>query len=205
MALLDYFEGKKILDKCKIKSIESKYVNSADEAIKFSESDPIALKLISDKALHKSKSGLVKLNLRPSDIKKAYVELEEKGAKLKPYKIIAQKMSRPGIEVIMGGRTDPQFGKLILLGLGGIYVEVFKDFALRVCPITKDDAEDMINQLKSRDVITFKGKNDKMLVQLLMDVSRLISENDRISELDLNPLIIREDGYEAVDIRILTK
>jgi len=201
--LLDYFEGKKILDKYGIKSVQSSYVRSADEAAKFSGNEPIVMKLISDKALHKSKSGLVKLNLKGSEIKSAYNDLVSKGAELKPYKIIVQRMSKPGVEIIVGGRTDPQFGKLILLGLGGIYVEVFKDFALRTCPITKYDAMDMIEQLKSKDVVTFKGKDTSMLVGLLLSVSKLLVNNGKITELDLNPLIVREGGYEAVDIRIL--
>src|SRR5271170_2168733 len=152
MALLEYFEAKKLLDKYGIKSVDSKYVTSAADASKFSKDSKIVLKLISDKALHKSKAGLVKLNLSgEKEIGSAYNDLVKKGKTLTPYKIIAQKMAHGGVEIIIGGRTDPQFGKLILLGLGGIYVEVFKDFALRVCPITKADAEDMIDQLKSKD------------------------------------------------------
>lgn len=204
MPLLDYFEGKKILDKYGIKSVQSKYVSSASEAAKFSGSDPVVLKLISDKALHKSKAGLVKLDLRGKEAARAFDELTKKGGKLKPYKIIAQKMAKGGIEIIIGGRTDQQFGKLILLGLGGIYVEVFKDFALRICPITKNDAIDMIDQLKSKEVVTFNGEDTEMLVKLLLSVSKLLIENEKITELDMNPLIIRKGSYEAVDIRMIT-
>lgn len=204
MALLEYFEAKKLLDKYGIKSVDSKYVKSADDASKFAKDSRIVLKLISDKALHKSKAGLVKLNLSGNkEISAAYNDLVKKGKQLAPYKIIAQKMAFGGVEIIIGGRTDPQFGKLILLGLGGIYVEVFKDFALRVCPITKADADDMISQLKSKDVITYKGKNVKLLTEILLKVSKMLSENSEISELDLNPILIKEDSYEAVDIRIL--
>ena len=130
---LEYFTGKKLLDRYGIHSVESRYVKSAGDAVKFSKGEPIVLKVLTDKALHKSKAGLVKLNLSNSTaIKFAYAELERKAAKLKPYSIIAQKMSRGGVEIILGGREDPQFGKLVLLGLGGIYVEAFRDFALHV-------------------------------------------------------------------------
>lgn len=204
MALLEYFEARKLLDRYGIKSIDSKYVTSATDAAKFAKSSKIVLKLISDKALHKSKAGLVKLNLsNEKEIKDAYEELAKKGKSLTPYKIIAQKMSSGGIEIIIGGRTDPQFGKLILLGLGGIYVEVFKDFALRICPITKIDAEDMISQLKSKDVVTHKGKSTKLLIEILLNVSKMLAENKEIAELDLNPIMLREDSYDSVDIRIL--
>ena len=158
MPLLDYFEGKTLLDKYGIRSIESSYVSSSKEALSFAGKDHIVLKLISDKALHKSKAGLVKLDLNGEDITVAFKDLELKGKDLKPYKIIAQKMSKGGVEIIVGGRTDPQFGKLILIGLGGIYVEVFRDFALRVCPINRNDAKDMIDQLKSKNVVTFQGQ-----------------------------------------------
>ncbi len=205
MPLVDYFEGKRLLDKHGIKSIQSRYVSSAGDAMEFSSGEPIVLKLISDKALHKSKEGLVKLNLKGDEITAAYKQLASKGRGLYPYRIIAQRMAKPGVEIILGARTDAQFGKLILIGLGGIYVNVFKDFALRVCPIQKADAQDMIDQLKSRDVITFNGKNSKMLSNLIMDVNALLMSNRRIEELDLNPVVVREDGYDAVDIRILTK
>lgn len=202
--LLEYFKAKKLLDKHGIRSVDSKYVSSADEALRFSGGDPIVLKVISDKQLHKSKAGLVKLNLeRKEEIKTAYKELEAKAKKIAPYKIIAQKMARKGIEAIFGGREDPQFGKLVLIGLGGIYVEAFKDFALRTCPITKYDALEMLDQLKSKDVITYKGKSTAMMTTLLLNVSKLLKENPSIKELDLNPVILWEDGYEVVDIRVL--
>lgn len=204
MSLLEYFEARKMLDKYGIKSIDSKYVTSTADAAKFSKGSRIVLKLISDKALHKSKAGLVKLSLLdPKEITAAYSDLEKKGKNLKPYKIIAQKMASGGVEIIIGGRTDPQFGKLILLGLGGIYVEVFKDFALRVCPITRSDAEEMVAQLKSKEIVTYNGKNTRLLVDILLKVSKMLSEHDEISELDLNPVMIREESYDAVDIRVL--
>ena len=203
MALLDYFEGKKLLDKYGIKSIESSYVSSSNEALSFAGKDHIVLKLISDKAIHKSKAGLVKLDLSGDEITAAFKDLELKGKELKPYKVIAQKMSKGGVEIIVGGRTDPQFGKLILIGLGGIYVEVFRDFALRVCPINRNDAQDMIDQLRSKNVVTFQGKDNDMLIGLLLSVSKLLTENEKVTELDLNPLIIKEGSYVAVDIRMI--
>ena len=204
MSLLDYFEGKKLLDKYGVKSIESRYVSSPKDAAAFAGNGQIVLKLISEKALHKSKAGLVKLDLKGEDIIAAFKDLESKGKDLRPYKVIAQKMSKGGVEIIVGGRTDPQFGKLILLGLGGIYVEVFRDFALRVCPINRNDAQDMIDQLRSKKIVTFQGNDTDMLVTLLLSVSKLLTENENITELDLNPLIVKEGSYVAVDIRMIT-
>ena len=203
MALTDYFDGERILRKHGINSIRSMYVGSAAEAISMARGRPVAMKVISGKALHKSKSGLVMLNLRTkTDIERAFNRLSVKAKNLKPYKIILQEMSAGGIEVIIGGKTDPQFGKVILFGLGGIYVETFKDFSIRACPISMLDAERMLQSLKSSEVITYHGKNRKMLAGLLVKVSGLLMSAG-LQELDLNPVILRDDGYDVVDIRIL--
>ncbi len=202
--LWDYFKAKGLLDRYGIRSVESRYIDSEEDAVYFSEGKPIVMKLISERQLHKSKAGLVKLGLSDEkSIVKAYRELASKGRRLKPYKIIAQRMVLGGVEAIIGGRDDPQFGKLVLIGLGGIYVEAFKDFALRVCPIKEYDAAEMLDQLVSKEVITYKGESTKMLERLLVNVSRLLSENPEIKELDLNPVILRKDGYDIVDIRVL--
>jgi hypothetical protein len=202
--LLEYFKAKGLLDRYGIRSIESRYVSNADAAVGFSKGEAIVLKVISEKALHKSRAGLVKLGLEDkNEIKRAYKELEAKGKKIAPYKIIAQKMAGRGVETIIGGREDPQFGKMVLIGLGGIYVEAFKDFALRSCPITRYDANEMLDQLRSREILTYNGKSTKMLTELLLSISRLLNENASIKELDLNPVILRESSYDIVDIRVL--
>jgi succinyl-CoA synthetase beta subunit len=203
--LVEYFKAKSILDKYGIHSVESKYVDSAESAVSFSNSRKVALKVLSDKALHKSKEGLVKTSLSGrSEIASAFNELKAKAdrLKLKPYKIIAQAMAENGIEIIIGGREDAQFGKVILLGLGGIYVEAFGDVSMRVCPISRYDAMEMVSELKSRKVITYNGASLKMLIELLMAVSKMLSDEE-IKELDLNPVIMRMQGYDAVDLRML--
>ncbi|MGC8586701.1 MAG: acetate--CoA ligase family protein [Candidatus Micrarchaeia archaeon] len=203
MPLLDYIEAAALLNKYGIRSIDSSYVESAEDAVRFAGGRRIVLKLISNKALHKSKAGLVKLDLGSEDeIRKAFDALSKKGETLKPYKIIAQEMAKQGVEIIIGSNVDKQFGKMLLLGLGGIYVETFKDFSLRVCPISSYDAESMIDQLKSKDIVTYSGKAKGMLKRLLLSMSRFVEDND-FDEIDLNPVIIREDGYDLVDIRIL--
>ncbi len=204
MALMEYMHAKRLLDRYAIHSIPSKYVFDAEDAVAFAGGKSIAMKLISGKALHKSKAGLVKLNLNSKeDIERAYADLRERGRSIKQYKIIAQKMAEPGVESIIGGNTDAQFGKMLLIGLGGIYVETFGDTQLRLCPITKNDAIDMINNLRSKDILTSGGKSLDMLAGLLMKTSRLLVGNPKIRELDLNPVILRDSSYDVVDIRVL--
>jgi succinyl-CoA synthetase beta subunit len=203
MELLDYIKASTMLERYGIRSVRSSYVSTPEEAIKFAGKKSIVLKLISDKALHKSKAGLIRVGLFDEGlIRNAFEYLTDRGKALKPYKIIAQEMASSGIEIIIGSNVDPQFGKMVLIGLGGIYVESFKDTSLRVCPITKNDAQDMVDQLKSSTVITYDGKSRDMIVELIVKVAKLVQDND-ISELDLNPVIIRKNGYDVVDIRIL--
>jgi succinyl-CoA synthetase beta subunit len=201
--MLDYMEAQRLLVKYGIPVAESRYVKSAEEAAKFSGGKPIVMKVISQKAIHKSRGGLVALGLSTdSSIEKAFRDLSKKGSAIKPYRIIVQKMVPGGIEIIIGGKTDPQFGKLVLLGLGGIYVETFRDFALRLCPISDFDAKSMVAQLRSRKIVAPDEKSEKKLAKLLINASRLFEET-KISELDLNPLIFHNGTYEAVDIRMI--
>ncbi|MCW6160499.1 MAG: acetate--CoA ligase family protein [Candidatus Micrarchaeales archaeon] len=201
--LFDYDKAQRLLNRYKIRSIESRYVSSPEAAIKFADNDPIVLKALTNKALHKTKSGLVVLNLSTDkEIRNAFNALSKKAARFKPYKILAQRMVKDGIEIILGGNTDPQFGKMVLLGLGGIYVETFKDFALRTCPITRYDARSMLEQLKSRKIIAPDEKSSKMLEELLLKVSRMFAASE-MKELDLNPIILHDGTYDAVDLRML--
>lgn len=201
--LWDYDKARALVRRYGIRSVDSSYVRSADEAVKFSGGEPIVLKVISAKALHKSRSGLIRLDLSSeSDVSSAYNELEKIAQRLRPYKILAQKMVKGGIEIIIGGNTDAQFGKMVLLGLGGIYVETFKDFALRVCPITDYDAQSMLNQMRSKAIIAPDSESESRIKALLMSAAKMFAEND-ITEFDLNPLILHDGTYDAVDLRVM--
>ncbi|MCL5440931.1 MAG: acetate--CoA ligase family protein [Candidatus Marsarchaeota archaeon] len=203
MALMDYMEASGLVARYGIHATRGAYVNSAEEAVGFAGKKAVALKVISEEAMHKTKSGMILLGLSGTEqITEGYQTLSEKAKRLGNYKMLVQEMAGSGIEIIIGGKIDQQFGKLILLGLGGIYVETFRDFATRVCPITERDARQMLYQLRSRAVIAPDEKTERVVTGLLMKASKLFYEND-ISELDLNPLIIYEGNYEAVDIRVL--
>ncbi len=199
---LEYMKAEELLNMYGIKVVPAKYIKNTDEAVGFAEGDAIVLKAIPSKPAHKSKSGLVAVDLKtPEEIASGFNRVRKAAHKFAPYKILAQKMVT-GTEIIVGGRKDAQFGKLLLIGLGGVNVEVFKDFSLRLCPITSYDAESMISQLKSRNLVAGGEKQFKMVKELLMKASRLMVDND-ISELDLNPIILHDDTYHAVDLRII--
>ena len=200
---MDYMEASGLMARYGIRIARGIYVSSSEEAMKFSEGRPIALKAISEKALHKTKSGLVMLNLSsPEAIKAGYDELAEKGKKLGEYKMLAQEMNPGGLEIIIGGKIDPQFGKMVLVGLGGIYVETFKDFAMGVCPVNPKEATGMLGRLRSVGIIAPDEKTHRAVSALISKVSRLFYENE-ITELDLNPVIVHDGSYEAVDIRMI--
>jgi succinyl-CoA synthetase beta subunit len=203
MALVEYFEAEKLLRRNGIRSIGSVYVEDADAAVKFAGGGPIVLKAISGKALHKSRSGLVAAGLgSEAEIRKAFGSIERKAKPYRPYRMLAQRMVRGGIEIIVGGNEDAQFGKMLLLGLGGIYVEAFRDFALRVCPIGMDDAVSMVRQLRSRRIIAPDAARERMVAELLLKASRMYRNSD-IRELDLNPVMLHDGTYDAVDIRMI--
>jgi succinyl-CoA synthetase beta subunit len=202
---MDYVQAQKLVNSYGIRSVGSRYVTSEDDAVAFASDDAIVLKVISDKQLHKASHGLIALNLDSEDkIRASYRALEKKAQQLLPYKILAQKMVRGGIEMIIGGNTDPQFGKILLVGLGGIYVETFRDFALRLCPVGKKDAQSMLHQLRSCKMLAPDGKSEEMIVSLLEKASKLFTENG-MDELDLNPIILHDGTYDAVDLRLLSK
>lgn len=201
---VEYFKAERLLKKYGINSIRSAYVSSVQEALRFRDNHNLVLKVLSEKVVHKAKQDLVRLNLSDEDeVRKAFKELTAAAKRFFPYRIIAQQMSGGGVEAIIGGKDDPQFGKLILIGLGGVYTNAFKDFALRLCPITKYDSLSMLSQLRSCDVITHEGRALPVLTALLLKVSKLLSDNPAVKELDLNPVIVRKNSYDVVDIRVV--
>lgn len=169
---------------------------------------PVALKIISEEIVHKTDVGGVKTWIRNDQaLSLAYDEIMESAkphaAKIKG--ILVQKMARRGIELIIGGKKDPQFGHMIILGLGGVYVEIFRDISARLCPITGKDVEEMIEELKSHPIITGvrgqKGISVEGLKELMLSTCKLLQKED-LKELDLNPVIFDEQGYDIVDARL---
>jgi acetyltransferase len=116
-------------------------------------------------------------------------------------------MAAPGTEVIVGTKVDPQFGPVIMFGIGGILVEVLKDVVFRVLPISRRAAREMVSEIRAAPILNgVRGQppaDRKALVDLLMTVSEVIEAYPEISEMDLNPVIARPDGIAVVDARIL--
>jgi acyl-CoA synthetase (NDP forming) len=213
-SILTEFESKRILKQIGIPVVETRLAKTQKEAASMSQriGFPVVLKITSPDVVHKSDSGGVKVGLsNASEVKKAYDDILRSVKKKHPRALIhgisVQKMARPGTEVIIGTSKDPQFGPVIMFGLGGIFVEVLKDVSFRIIPVDRRDAQEMITEIKGYPLLQgYRGKepaNIPVLVEMVLKISNLINENPRIKELELNPVFAYKDSAVAVDARII--
>ncbi len=170
---------------------------------------PVAMKVISPKISHKSDRGGVALNITgASAAENAFEALRKLGGKDCPG-VLMQEMVSGGVEIILGAKRDPAFGPVVLVGPGGIYVEILKENAIRVAPISRYEAEEMISELKASAILRgARGKKAldvKALVDALLRLSQLMIDFPEIEGIDINPVIVREKGAVVVDARISLK
>ena len=189
---------------------------SADEAIQIAEriKGPVAMKIVSPQILHKSDAGGVKINVKgKGQIRQSFNKLISNARQFNKEAdirgVLVEPMAAPGIEIIIGTKIDEQFGPIIMYGLGGIMVEILKDIAFRVLPISRLTAKTMIDETKSapilRGVRGSKPHDQKALVNLLLLVSEMVESYPEIEEMDLNPVMLHEKGATIVDARIILK
>ncbi len=213
-SILTEFESKKILKQAGISVVETRLAKTQKEAVLLSRKMgfPVALKITSPDVIHKSDSGGVMLSINSvTEVKKAYNEILKRVKKQYPDAVIhgvsVQKMARPGTEVIIGTSKDPQFGPVIMFGLGGIFVELLKDVSFRIIPLERKDALEMIKEIKGYPLLQgYRGKepaNISALVEIILKISKLIEENPQIRELELNPIFVYRDKAVGVDARII--
>lgn len=176
---------------------------------------PVVMKIDSEDIPHKTDVGGLRLNINSNEeVKEAYsfilnnVKKNCPNAKLNG--ISVQQMLSEGIEVIVGVTNDPTFGPVIMFGLGGVFVEVFKDVSFRVAPITKDDAKEMIDELKGSELLkgvrNLPSVDEEAIIDVLLKVSNLaVTHKHEIEEIDINPLIVYKKGIIAADGLIVTK
>lgn len=201
-----------LLSKYKIKTPATVLAKDKESALEAARKIgyPVVLKVVSEEVLHKTDRGGVILGLKNADeVEKGYAMLISRFANVKVEGIAVQKMAgKNSVELIIGGKRDAQFGQMIMLGAGGIFVEVMKDVVFRICPITKNDAREMISELKSYPILAGargrKPVNQDKLIDVLLKVSKLLEKEDPL-EFDINPLMADENGCLAVDMRIIRK
>jgi acyl-CoA synthetase (NDP forming) len=207
-------EAKTVCKEYGIPITELKIAKTAEEAAKFSEEIgyPTVLKIVSPDVLHKFDVGGVILNVNSrEDARKAYNKIVENVKKHKPDAkidgILVQEMAPCSTEVIVGSIKDSQFGPTLMFGFGGTFVEVMKDVAFRIAPITEKDAQEMITEVKAYPILRgYRGQpplDIDTIAKILLNTSRLVMDHQEIKELDLNPVMVYEKGAKTVDARII--
>jgi acetyltransferase len=208
-------EAHEILRAYGLPTLRSTLTRNETEAVRAAKEIgfPVVMKIVSPQVLHKVDVGGVKLNLQSEvEVQAAYRGLMQQvraalGADVVIWGALVQEMVKGGKETILGMKRDPHFGPLLMFGLGGIYVEVFKDVTFRIAPIRQLSARRMIEQVKgSRILKGFRGEppsDTKAIEECLERLSQLVMDFPEIEEMDINPLIVLPKGARVVDARIL--
>ena len=210
--LLTLAESQAILQHHKIPFMKNIFVKYPDEAIAAAKKIgfPVALKVVSPEISHKTDVGGLQLNLRDeaevsSAFKKIVASIRRKHQHAHISGFLVQQMAS-GLEVLVGGKKDLQFGQTICFGAGGIFVEVYDDVSFRVVPISKKDAQEMIREVKAYKILHgYRGKHYDVsaIEKILLSTSKFLEEHQEIAELDINPIFVQAKGVVAVDARII--
>ncbi len=207
-------EARQVLEAYGIPVPRAVIAKTPDEAVAAAKKmgGPVALKIVSRKIVHKSDVGGVRINLHaPDEVAGAFQTIMENGRRVAASGeiegVLVSPMARPGQECIIGMTRNPQFGPVVMFGLGGIFVEVLKDVSFRVAPLTETDAGEMIREIQGYPLLQgIRGQSPKdmdAIRKILINVSRLAVENPEIGEMDLNPIIVHEKGASIVDARMI--
>jgi len=194
----------------------SRLASSPEEAVEIAEEFgyPVVMKIASPDILHKTDVGGVKINLRtPGDVRDAFDLMIYRAGRYVPGARVwgcqVQEMVRGGREVLLGMSRDPQFGPLVAFGLGGIYVEALKDVAFRIAPFSPREADEMIREIRAYRLLEgVRGEppaDHMAMVDALLRISQLVTDFPEIVELDINPLMVFEEGRGAmaIDMRLV--
>lgn len=213
---LDESAGKALLAGHGIRVPQSRVAKGVAEvdAVMSGLQTPVVVKVMSPDILHKSDAGGVKINLRSAAEVKAAIEGMLAAPKIRGARIdgfLVEEMAPAGHELVIGGLRDPQFGPLVMVGLGGIFVEIFKDVSFRLCPIARIDAEEMLDELKAAAILKGarggKPASREAIIDVLLKVGGenglLMQHAAVISEADINPLIVSDTAAVAVDARFI--
>jgi len=201
---LSPYKVAQLLDAAGIKRVQEQTVNNVLDAVKYAESlcFPLVMKVVGP--IHKTDVGGVKLNINSvEEVKNTFTEL----MKIKDARAVLIQQQKSGIEIFIGAKYEDKFGHQILCGLGGIFIEVFKDISSALAPVGRDEAQAMIKHLASYPIIQGvrgrEGVNEEMLIETIMKLSALLAVAPEIKELDINPLLGSKNDLVAVDARVM--
>ncbi len=216
---LSEHEGKELLACYGIPTTNDRPAATAEEAVSAAKTIgyPVVVKVDSSEIIHKTEADVVRLSLTDADaVKRAFAEVtanaREYNSKASIRGVLVQEMVTGGTEVLIGSSLDPQFGPTIIFGLGGVFVEALKDTSLRVVPLTRCDAREMIKDIRGVEILKgFRGSppaDIEALIDTILRANRLIQDfRDEIEEMDINPLIVFPEGkgVKALDSLIIKR
>lgn len=201
MRVLMEKEAENFLSKHGFPVIESDIFTNKKDAYVYAKKlrFPVVLKIVGK--LHKSDLKGVRVNINEENFFEEFEDLKKITKK-----VMVQNYT-PGKQVILGIKKDPTFGHTLLFGIGGIFVEVLKDVSFRVCPVTNQDVDEMIKEIKGYSILTgIRGEKPvdiKRIKNILLKLCKLSKKYKNIEELDINPLIVNHNNAEIVDARIV--
>lgn len=214
LSQLSFFESLSFLKAEGFDCIISRAADSPGKAVHMAHQMgfPVCIKIDSPDILHKSDSGGVRLNIQSAQgLRNAYEQMMGRIREYSPEAringVVVSAMAAPGLELIMGMSRDPQFGPVILFGLGGVAVELFRDVTLRLLPLTREDALGMLREIKAAPLLKgYRGQkmvNEGAIVDGLLKLAQIADEHPEIVEIDLNPVVAYPEGIVVVDARII--
>lgn len=212
--MLSEAEGYDLLREYGVPTPGFEIITNADAAAKAASAIgfPVVMKVISPQIVHKSDAGGVIVGISgAAEAKKAFTQIVDSAKEYDPDAevkgVIVEEMAQPGLELILGGKTDPAFGKVITFGMGGTLVELMKDVTLRIVPVSEEEIRTMVKEINAYPLIAgyrgMKPRDEEALVEIIAGVARFFEENPQVTEFDINPLRLYESGACAVDARII--
>jgi len=196
-------QAKELLRQYGIPTTTFAVVDDADDAVELDIAFPMVAKVCSSDILHKSDVDGVRLNISSqAELRSAVDSLAERF----DAPVLVEHMEPPGVEMIAGLLNDPSFGLSIMAGMGGVYTELYNDVSFRLAPITRRDAEAMLSELTA--VRLFEGFRDmhldrNALIDMLLSLSTLGSDHPSLKQMDVNPVLVYEDGITVVDAKVI--
>ena len=211
-------EAKSILTAYGLQAPPSEIAETAEKAVEIAADMgyPVVLKIASPDILHKTDVGGVKVGLQnPTDVRDAFDLITYRSQRYLPEARLwgcqVQKMVPSGLEILIGMNRDPQFGPLVTFGLGGIYVEALKDASFRIAPFSRDEAAQMLTEIRAKALLDgVRGEppvDKETLIEALLRIGQLVLDFPEIAELDINPFIVYEEGRGgvALDMRLILR
>jgi acyl-CoA synthetase (NDP forming) len=216
-ATLTEREAKAVLAAYGVPVVRDAVVRSAEDAARAAAEAgfPVALKVESADIPHKTEAGVIRLNLcTAAEVREAFAQVMANAVRVvapdRIHGVLVQPMVPPGVEVMVGARVDPQFGPMVVVGLGGIFVEVLRDTSARLAPVDATEARRMLGELKAQALLRgFRGAQPVDLDALAAVIARVSEfasdQRELVAELDINPLICAGERIVAVDALIARK